>query len=57
MFILFTGMMVALQMLFNRKLGVLSDPVVVSMWGALAATGGLTLMPPSCGMPEPGSCI
>ena len=46
MFILFTGMMVALQMLFNRKLGVLSDPVVVSMWGALAATGGLTLMLP-----------
>lgn len=46
MFILFTGTMVALQMLFNRKLGVLSDPVVVSMWGALAATGGLTVMLP-----------
>ena len=55
MFILFTGMMVALQMLFNRKLGVLSDPVVVSMWGALAATGGLTLMLPFVWhVPEPG---
>lgn len=46
MFILFTGLMVALQMLFNRKLGVLSDPVVVSLWGALAATAALTLTVP-----------
>ena len=54
MFILFTGTMVALQMLFNRKLGVLSDPVVVSMWGALAATGGLTVMLPFVWrVPEP----
>lgn len=45
-FILFTGMMVALQMLFNRKLGVLSDPVVVSLWGALAATAALSLSVP-----------
>ena len=53
MFILFTGTMVALQMLFNRKLGVL-DPVVVSMWGALAATGGLTVMLPFVWhVPEP----
>ena len=55
MFILFTGTMVAMQMLFNRKLGVLSDPVVVSMWGALAATGGLTVMLPFVWhVPEPG---
>jgi drug/metabolite transporter (DMT)-like permease len=46
MFILFTGTMVALQMLFNRKLGVLSDPVVVSLWGALAATAALSLAVP-----------
>jgi len=46
MFILFTGLMVALQMLFNRKLGVLSDPVVVSLWGALAAAAALTISVP-----------
>ena len=46
MFILFTGLMVALQMLFNRKLGVLSDPVVVSLWGALAAATALTISVP-----------
>jgi S-adenosylmethionine uptake transporter len=46
MFILFTGTMVALQMLFNRKLGVISDPVVVSLWGALAATAALSLSVP-----------
>ena len=37
-FVLGTGLMVALQMLLNRKLGVLSDPVVISMWGALIAS-------------------
>ena len=37
LFVLCTGFMVALQMLLNRKLGVLSDPSVVSMWGALIA--------------------
>ena len=42
MFILFTGTMVALQMLFNRKLGVLSDPVVVSM-GAIGSEGGVVV--------------
>ena len=46
LFILFTGTMVALQMLFNRKLGVLSDPVVVSLWGAIAATAALSLSVP-----------
>ncbi len=46
LFILFTGTMVALQMLFNRKLGVMSDPVVVSLWGALAATVALSLSVP-----------
>ncbi len=46
LFILFTGTMVALQMLFNRKLGVMSDPVVVSLWGALAATAALSLSVP-----------
>ncbi len=37
-FVLGTGLMVALQMLLNRKLGVLSDPLVISMWGALIAS-------------------
>ena len=46
LFILFTGTMVALQMLFNRKLGVLADPVVVSLWGALAATAALSITVP-----------
>lgn len=46
MFILFTGTMVALQMLFNRQLGVLSDPIVVSLWGAIAATAALSLSVP-----------
>jgi len=38
LFVLFTGFLVALQMLLNRKLGTLSDPVVISMWGALVAS-------------------
>lgn len=46
LFILFTGSMVALQMLFNRKLGVLADPVVVSLWGALGATAALSFTVP-----------
>jgi drug/metabolite transporter (DMT)-like permease len=33
-------------MLLNRKLGVLADPTVISMWGALAAAGALTLTLP-----------
>ena len=38
LFVLGTGVLVALQMLINRKLGVLSDPAVISMWGALIAS-------------------
>ena len=37
LFVLCTGAMVALQMLMNRKLGVLADPSVISMWGAMIA--------------------
>ncbi|MEM9499191.1 MAG: DMT family transporter, partial [Pseudomonadota bacterium] len=33
--ILGTGLCVALQMLLNRKLGVLADPAVISLWGAM----------------------
>jgi drug/metabolite transporter (DMT)-like permease len=36
-YVMVTGFLVALQMLLNRKLGVLSDPAVISMWGALVA--------------------
>ncbi len=38
LFVLGTGVLVALQMLLNRKLGVLADPSVISMWGALIAS-------------------
>lgn len=33
LFIGFTGLTVALQMLLNRKFGTESDPILVSMWG------------------------
>jgi drug/metabolite transporter (DMT)-like permease len=36
--VLGTGFLVALQMLINRKLGVLADPAVISMWGAMIAS-------------------
>ena len=36
--IVFTGLMVAIQMLLNRKLGVMMDTVIVAVWGALTAT-------------------
>ena len=37
-FILFSGFSVAVQMLLNRKLGQESNPLLVSIWGALVAT-------------------
>ena len=37
-FVLGTGFLVALQMLLNRKLGVLSDPAVIAMWGGMVAS-------------------
>ena len=43
LFVIGTGFMVAIQMLLNRKLGVLSDPSVVSMWGTLIAALVLSL--------------
>lgn len=45
LFIVFTGLMVAIQMLLNRKLGIIMDPIIVSAWGALTATiiSGLSL--------------
>lgn len=42
-FVLGTGFMVALQMLMNRKLGVMADPAVISLWGALIPT--IVLLP------------
>jgi len=45
-FILFTGFTVALQMLLNRKLGSESDPLLVSMWGAVVAAAALSLALP-----------
>lgn len=44
--VLAAGFLIALQMLLNRKLGVLADPTVISMWGALSATCALTLTLP-----------
>ncbi|MDH3666323.1 MAG: DMT family transporter [Paracoccaceae bacterium] len=38
LFVLCTGLLVALQMLLNRKLGVLADSSVIAMWGALIAS-------------------
>jgi drug/metabolite transporter (DMT)-like permease len=38
LFIVFTGLMVAIQMLLNRKLGVIMDPIIVAVWGSLTAT-------------------
>ena len=46
LFIGFTGLTVALQMLLNRKLGTESDPILVSMWGAVVATVALSLALP-----------
>ncbi len=40
--VLFTGLCVAAQMLLNRKLGVLVNPLVVSAWGAGTALAVLT---------------
>ena len=46
LFILFTGFTVAVQMLLNRKLGSESDPLLVSMWGAVVAALALSLVLP-----------
>jgi len=46
LFVLGTGLMVALQMLLNRKLGVMADPAVVSLWGALIAALALSVVAP-----------
>lgn len=51
LFVLFTGFLVSLQMLLNRKLGVLSDPSVISMWGSLIAALVLTLALPFAWQP------
>lgn len=45
-FVVVAGFLIALQMLLNRKLGVLADPTVISMWGALAAACALSLTLP-----------
>ena len=37
LFIVFTGLMVALQMLLNRKLGMATSPLIVAVWGAFIA--------------------
>ncbi len=42
MLIVMTGLMISFQMLINRKLGVIADPIVISLWGGLAATLSLT---------------
>ena len=37
LFIVFTGLMVALQMLLNRKLGMATSPLIIAVWGAFIA--------------------
>jgi len=37
MLIVLSGVMVSIQMIINRKLGVSVDPIVMSMWGGMAA--------------------
>ena len=37
LFIVFTGLMVAFQMLLNRKLGMTNSPLIVAVWGAFVA--------------------
>jgi len=37
MLIVLAGVMVSMQMIINRKLGVSVDPIVMSMWGGMAA--------------------
>ena len=54
LFVVGTGFMVAAQMLLNRKLGVLSDPSVVSMWGTLIAALVLSLGLPFVWQPVSG---
>lgn len=51
LFVLFTGFLVSLQMLLNRKLGTLSDPAVISMWGSLIAALVLLLALPFAWQP------
>ncbi len=46
LFVLAAGFLVALHMLLNRTLGVLSDATVISMWGALVAACALSLSLP-----------
>ena len=38
LFIVFTGLMVAIQMLLNRKLGIVTPPIIVAVWGAFVAS-------------------
>ena len=54
-FILFTGFTVAVQMLLNRKLGSESDPLLVSMWGAVVASVALSVSLPSSGRCRPAT--
>ena len=46
LFILFTGLMVAIQMLLNRKLGLVTPPILVAVWGAFVASVVSGLMAP-----------
>lgn len=44
--VLFCGVMVAVHLLFNRKLAPIANPLVTSMWGALIAMAVLSLSLP-----------
>lgn len=43
LFVFLSALIVSVQMALNRKLGTLSEPLVTSFWGALAASAVLTL--------------
>jgi len=53
--VLLSGVLIAVHLLFNRKLGPLANPLMTSMWGALIATIALSAMLPfSWQIPDAG---
>ncbi len=51
MMIVLSGVMVSMQMMINRKLGVAVDPIVMSMWGGMAASISLIPFLPAVWVP------
>lgn len=55
--VLGTGLSVAFQMLLNRKLGLLADPLVISLWGAIVPTVLLLPLVPFFWSPIPAEAV